>query len=83
MPFMLYNIPNINDVRDKWADDEYLAKKFGAQDLKVTTSTSNHFMVGLDRACAMRCLTLCSLVLQPRQRAAAARLSVRSCWLCH
>ncbi|EDQ91813.1 uncharacterized protein MONBRDRAFT_31253 [Monosiga brevicollis MX1] len=44
VPFMLYNVPEINDARDKWAKDEYLKQRFGKTPLRITTSTSNHFM---------------------------------------
>jgi hypothetical protein len=42
---MIYNVPNIDEVRQKWSDDEYLKKKFGSEPRSVTVSNSNHFMV--------------------------------------
>eukprot|EP00730_Choanoeca_flexa_P007444 TRINITY_DN12335_c0_g10_i2.p1 TRINITY_DN12335_c0_g10~~TRINITY_DN12335_c0_g10_i2.p1 ORF type:complete len:756 (+),score=107.02 TRINITY_DN12335_c0_g10_i2:69-2336(+) len=44
VPFMLYNVPSINDVKEKWGQDEYLKQRFGDTPLHVTTSDSNHFM---------------------------------------
>jgi len=44
---MLMHVPNIDDVVRKWSSNEYLKQQFGSAKLKVTTSTSNHFMVGM------------------------------------
>eukprot|EP00052_Salpingoeca_macrocollata_P020455 m.171858 g.171858 ORF g.171858 m.171858 type:complete len:702 (-) comp21272_c0_seq4:21-2126(-) len=43
VPFMLYNIPTINTVVDRWTH-EYLAQKFGPSRRRVHMSSSNHFM---------------------------------------
>ncbi|EGD76785.1 hypothetical protein PTSG_08136 [Salpingoeca rosetta] len=44
VPFVLHNVPMINDVAEKWGSDEYLIKRFGNTKHSVTKSTSNHFM---------------------------------------
>lgn len=43
VPFKMYNVPNINEVVNKWKSDEYMVKKFGDHMQRVTTSMSNHF----------------------------------------
>ena len=43
VPFMIYNVPNVNDVVKKW-NDEYLVDAFGDIDQHVLKSSSNHFM---------------------------------------
>lgn len=45
-PFKVYDIPNINEVVAKWADDRYLEKSLSASSRSFHTeySSSNHFM---------------------------------------
>ena len=43
VPFKLINIPNINEVVGKWASDDYMIRRFGDEQQRVTTSKSNHF----------------------------------------
>lgn len=42
VPFILYNVPEIDAVANKWTDD-YLATKFGSQIQSVLKSQTNHF----------------------------------------
>ena len=50
VPFMIYNVPNINHVKELWSDDAYLKRRFGSTLRSVTISDSNHFMVCCKRA---------------------------------
>eukprot|EP00039_Didymoeca_costata_P016186 m.286608 g.286608 ORF g.286608 m.286608 type:complete len:716 (-) comp16352_c1_seq28:177-2324(-) len=43
VPFIVTNVPNVDDVVKKWTD-EYLRVKFGNKKRTVLRSTSNHFM---------------------------------------
>jgi hypothetical protein len=44
VPFMLTNVPEIQEVVDKWSSDEYLTRSFGKTPQHVLKSSSNHFM---------------------------------------
>jgi hypothetical protein len=44
IPFMLTNCPEVEEVRQKWASDEYLIKAFGNRPQHMLKSDSNHFM---------------------------------------
>ena len=43
VPFMMYNVPDIDNVVEKWTD-EYLLDAFGDLPQHVLKSSSNHFM---------------------------------------
>eukprot|EP00039_Didymoeca_costata_P001135 m.50059 g.50059 ORF g.50059 m.50059 type:complete len:643 (-) comp10645_c0_seq1:233-2161(-) len=42
VPFLLYNVPEINRVHKLWTD-AYLSSRIGTQDVRVMVSNSNHF----------------------------------------
>lgn len=42
-PFVLYNIPEVDNISKKWTVD-YLRKKLGAKKYRTETSNDNHFM---------------------------------------
>lgn len=46
IPFIVHNVPNINQVVSKWKDDDYLINGLGGPDKKfeVHRSHNNHFM---------------------------------------
>eukprot|EP00049_Salpingoeca_infusionum_P010711 m.185087 g.185087 ORF g.185087 m.185087 type:complete len:744 (+) comp14725_c2_seq11:101-2332(+) len=43
VPFVITNVPDVDNAAKNWANDEYLKQKFGSTKLSVTTSKSNHF----------------------------------------
>lgn len=43
LPFITYNIPNINDVVQKWTD-EYLDGQLGSSKVNVDTAENNHML---------------------------------------
>ncbi len=43
-PFLVYNIPTVDEVADKWGDLQYLKKRLGDNKYRAETSKSNHFM---------------------------------------
>lgn len=43
-PFVVYNIPEVNEVSKKWNDIDYLHSKLGSKAYRTETSRSNHFM---------------------------------------
>jgi hypothetical protein len=43
-PFVVYNIPEVNDVVKKWNDLDYIHKKLGNKKYRTETSKTNHFM---------------------------------------
>ena len=51
VPFIVYNVPEVDSVVTKWTQD-YISNKFGDQKLEVTKSNSNHFMVWRRCVCA-------------------------------
>mgnify|MGYP005990417463 CR=1 FL=1 len=44
IPFVVYNIPNINKVVNKWKDTPSLVRRFGTQQYRATESHANHLM---------------------------------------
>ena len=44
VPFVAYNIPQVDGVARKWNDLDYLHKKLGAKTYRTETSEDNHFM---------------------------------------
>ena len=44
IPFVAYNIPNINEVVQKWKDTPGLVRRFGGQNYRATESHANHLM---------------------------------------
>jgi hypothetical protein len=44
VPFVMYNIPEVDDVVKKWNNLDYLSSKLGSKAYRTETSTSNHFM---------------------------------------
>jgi hypothetical protein len=43
-PFVVYNIPEVDDVVRKWNNIDYLHRKLGKRKYRTETSKSNHFM---------------------------------------
>lgn len=43
VPFKVTNVPVIDETVRKWSSNEYMINRFGSEQLKVTTSTTNHF----------------------------------------
>eukprot|EP01038_Epipyxis_sp_PR26KG_P007811 gene7811-10609_t len=44
VPFVVYNIPELDEVVRKWNDLDYLSKLLGKKPYRTETSISNHFM---------------------------------------
>ena len=44
MPFVVYNIPEVDEVVKKWNNIDYLHKKLGKKTYRTETSKDNHFM---------------------------------------
>jgi len=44
VPFVVYNVPEIDAVVKKWSDLDYLQKKLGSRQYRTEKSDSNHFM---------------------------------------
>jgi len=44
VPFVVYNVPEIDAVVKKWSDLDYLHKKLGSKNYRTEKSDSNHFM---------------------------------------
>jgi hypothetical protein len=44
VPFIVYNVPEIEEVVERWSDLEYLQTKIGHGRLPTETSLDNHFM---------------------------------------
>ena len=44
MPFIAYNIPDVDAVAKKWADIDYLSNKLGGKEYRAETAKTNHFM---------------------------------------
>ena len=44
LPFVVYNVPEVNEVVNKWSDVDYLNGRLKNQRYRSETSTSNHFM---------------------------------------
>ena len=44
MPFVAYNIPEVDEVVKKWNNIDYLHKKLGKKTYRTETSKDNHFM---------------------------------------
>ncbi len=44
VPFVVYNVPNLNDVVSKWKNTEDLIRRFGQKTYQATTSHANHLM---------------------------------------
>lgn len=44
VPFVVYNIPEVDTVVKNWNNLDYLHKKLGAKQYRTETSKSNHFM---------------------------------------
>jgi hypothetical protein len=43
-PFVVYNIPELDDIVRKWSDVDYMHKLLGSKKFRTETSESNHFM---------------------------------------
>ena len=43
-PFIVYNMPEVNEVVKKWSDLDYLKLKLKSTKYKSETSPDNHFM---------------------------------------
>lgn len=43
-PFILYNIPQLDEISSKWSTFDYLIKKVGNTKFRTESSKSNHFM---------------------------------------
>ena len=44
VPFVVTDVPGLDDVVGKYANDSFLASRMGGRRFKVTTSGTNHFM---------------------------------------
>lgn len=44
VPFVVYNIPEVDTVASKWNDIDYLGKLLGSKKYRTETSRDNHFM---------------------------------------
>jgi Cupin-like domain len=44
VPFIVYNIPAVDEIVKKWNDIDYLQKKLGKKTYRTETSKDNHFM---------------------------------------
>jgi hypothetical protein len=44
VPFIVYNVPEVDSVVKKWNDLKYLTKLLGSRSYRTETSQSNHFM---------------------------------------
>lgn len=44
VPFVAYNIPEVDEVVKKWNNLDYLQRKLGYKKYRIETSESNHFM---------------------------------------
>ena len=44
VPFVVYNMPEVDDVVKKWNDLDYLHNKLGHRSYRTETSKDNHFM---------------------------------------
>ena len=44
VPFVVYNIPEVDEVAKKWNDIDYLQRKLGKKSYRTETSPDNHFM---------------------------------------
>ncbi len=44
LPFVMYNIPELDNVVKKWNDLDYLASRLGSKKYRTETSKDNHFM---------------------------------------
>lgn len=44
VPFVMYNIPELDEVVKKWNDMDYLSKLLGNKNYRTEASESNHFM---------------------------------------
>jgi hypothetical protein len=50
LPFIVYNVPEIDEVVKKWSDMDYLHSKLGSRKYRSETSKDNHFMYWNGRA---------------------------------
>lgn len=44
VPFVMYNVPEVDAVAKKWQDVRYLSKLLGSKSYRTETSKDNHFM---------------------------------------
>ena len=44
VPFVVYNVPEIDEVVTKWSDMDYLHSRLGSKKYRSETSKDNHFM---------------------------------------
>ena len=44
VPYVMYNIPEVDGVVKKWNNLDYLSEKLGSKSYRTETSESNHFM---------------------------------------
>jgi hypothetical protein len=44
LPFVVYNVPQVDEVVKKWSNIDYLHKKLGKKSYRTETSKDNHFM---------------------------------------
>lgn len=44
LPFVAYNIPELDEVAKKWSNVDYLQKMLGTKKYRTETSDNNHFM---------------------------------------
>jgi hypothetical protein len=45
VPFVLYNIPSLDEATRKWSTPSYLSKGFGKKMLDAETCNTSHFQV--------------------------------------
>jgi hypothetical protein len=44
LPFVMYNIPELDNIVKKWNNLDYLSEKLGSKNYRTETSKTNHFM---------------------------------------
>ena len=44
LPFIVYNVPEVDNVVRKWSDVDYIHQKLGSKNYRTEASKTNHFM---------------------------------------